>query len=604
MLYIYMLAHAFPPPSLITSFEDHHTTSHMSRIKKSQFVKYPIHQLDYNSVQLTDSPLDDYQKLYFDHPFEKLQFHSSTYKSNVATKFYKENYYTIDPIQKSNHQLNCLEYQFPNLQLHSNPNATLQAVIISNDISTTPVHVKKTSNDNEIVYSLTKNQKFKLQKLDHDLETTGKVINPNNCVIWSSDTGYVFMTGIWRVYQDIMKGLITIDRNDHNNSEKDQSYCNQEFQNTTNKIISNKKSTLLRKDRYIELHWQNITATMKTQLFNEFKNYVLEHEPNVDATLFQNYNMADLIHRIRGGCIKVQGTWFPMELAKLFCIKFAFPIRYLLVPIFGPQFVKDCEDYFLKDKFNDSMSIISDQLSISPGAISPLTKKNELFFENNPRKRSNSISKVYPLKRNSDTMANKFQNFFNNQHIDDLTVERRLSLPAINTVVASPASSIASLNGRQSERLPSINSLLDSLPPNLNTTRRNSIDLTNPTNYKIQINDPASSDTIKFFNPSYSVMVPSQNNRSRISSIDTYPNENDYNSRNSVPEVIYSPRQNHPQGPRILSHYYHNQDSFTIFPNFYNFSPQGNNSKNKKLIIFIIVMGTNINPKKNKLLAP
>ena len=81
--------------------------------------------------------------------------------------------------------------------------------------------------------SLTKNQQFKLTKMDHNL-INDKLINPNNCVIWSHDSGYVFMTGIWRLYQDVIKGLINLPRSDSVSTSQQQFFCKAEFE----KILS------------------------------------------------------------------------------------------------------------------------------------------------------------------------------------------------------------------------------------------------------------------------------------------------------------------------------------------------------------------------------
>ncbi|GMM56747.1 Xbp1 protein [Maudiozyma humilis] len=91
-----------------------------------------------------------------------------------------------------------------------------------------------------ISYSLTKNQKFKLQKIDHISEANQKMINPNNSVIWTFEGGYVFLTGIWRLYQDVMKGLITIPRK-HCPEEKDtyQRTCAEEFDHVLSNTIFN-----------------------------------------------------------------------------------------------------------------------------------------------------------------------------------------------------------------------------------------------------------------------------------------------------------------------------------------------------------------------------
>ncbi|KAF9790327.1 transcription regulator HTH, apses-type DNA-binding domain-containing protein [Thelephora terrestris] len=58
----------------------------------------------------------------------------------------------------------------------------------------------------------------------------------------------------------------------------------------------------------------------------------LESEPEV----------APLIRRIRGGYLKIQGTWMPFEIAERLSRRVAWDIRYDLVPLFGPSFPDSC----------------------------------------------------------------------------------------------------------------------------------------------------------------------------------------------------------------------------------------------------------------------
>ncbi|KAH3667544.1 hypothetical protein WICMUC_005331 [Wickerhamomyces mucosus] len=48
------------------------------------------------------------------------------------------------------------------------------------------------------------------------------------------------------------------------------------------------------------------------------------------------------IKRIRGGFLKIQGTWIPFNLAYELSKKFAYNFRYQLIPIFGENFINDC----------------------------------------------------------------------------------------------------------------------------------------------------------------------------------------------------------------------------------------------------------------------
>jgi len=80
-------------------------------------------------------------------------------------------------------------------------------------------------------------------------------------------------------------------------------------------------------------------------------------DPNVANAALSSYNMkADIvkllestpksfqpyIKRIRGGFLKIQGTWLPYSLAKMLARKFCYHIRYKLVPIFGNDFPEHC----------------------------------------------------------------------------------------------------------------------------------------------------------------------------------------------------------------------------------------------------------------------
>lgn len=48
------------------------------------------------------------------------------------------------------------------------------------------------------------------------------------------------------------------------------------------------------------------------------------------------------IKRIRGGYLKIQGTWLPFNLARKLAINFAYFIRFDLVPVFGADFPSQC----------------------------------------------------------------------------------------------------------------------------------------------------------------------------------------------------------------------------------------------------------------------
>lgn len=53
-------------------------------------------------------------------------------------------------------------------------------------------------------------------------------------------------------------------------------------------------------------------------------------------------DLGSVIRRVRGGYLKIQGTWMPYEVALRLSRRVAFPIRDDLVPLFGPTFPSTC----------------------------------------------------------------------------------------------------------------------------------------------------------------------------------------------------------------------------------------------------------------------
>lgn len=56
---------------------------------------------------------------------------------------------------------------------------------------------------------------------------------------------------------------------------------------------------------------------------------------------FPNINN-QTVKRVRGGFLKIQGTWLPFDIVKDLCKKFCFNVRYCLIPIFGDDFPDQC----------------------------------------------------------------------------------------------------------------------------------------------------------------------------------------------------------------------------------------------------------------------
>jgi hypothetical protein len=55
-----------------------------------------------------------------------------------------------------------------------------------------------------------------------------------------------------------------------------------------------------------------------------------------------NPGLIEISHSLTGGNLEAQGYWVPFEAAKAIAAKFAYPIRYLLTPIFGHDFPATC----------------------------------------------------------------------------------------------------------------------------------------------------------------------------------------------------------------------------------------------------------------------
>ncbi|ODQ57752.1 hypothetical protein WICANDRAFT_22289, partial [Wickerhamomyces anomalus NRRL Y-366-8] len=52
--------------------------------------------------------------------------------------------------------------------------------------------------------------------------------------------------------------------------------------------------------------------------------------------LVENFpNLSNAVKRVRGGFLKIQGTWLPFDIVKNLAKNFCFNIRYCLIPIFG-----------------------------------------------------------------------------------------------------------------------------------------------------------------------------------------------------------------------------------------------------------------------------
>ncbi|CAL9730001.1 hypothetical protein MOUN0_I04236 [Monosporozyma unispora] len=283
-------------------------------------------------------------------------------KANKNNSNSKPNNEPIDP--KGLKSIYDLNIKTGNISLSTNQNLT--SLKDTFDINSLP--------DNNS--TLTKNQQFKLTKLNYNSNGHSNLINPNNCILWDKNSGFVFLTGIWRLYQDIMNGLgtmervSTVDGSHISTSPQLQDHCKKEMDYILNyafyepiswdgKQTRRRKSSITNSNdiqahnneikspediHYVDLHWNSLSKDLKHLVLSDFQETLEKQYP---GKTFDDLDMSThILQRIRGGYIKIQGTWLPWQVARLICTRFCFPIRWLLVPMFGPTFPQECEDYY------------------------------------------------------------------------------------------------------------------------------------------------------------------------------------------------------------------------------------------------------------------
>ncbi|QPG74940.1 hypothetical protein FOA43_002278 [Brettanomyces nanus] len=66
------------------------------------------------------------------------------------------------------------------------------------------------------------------------------------------------------------------------------------------------------------------------------------HKADIVKLVESSPELEKELRRIRGGFLKIQGTWIPYSIAKVLASKFCYSIRYVLIPLFGEDFVELC----------------------------------------------------------------------------------------------------------------------------------------------------------------------------------------------------------------------------------------------------------------------
>ncbi|AGO11559.1 AaceriADL227Cp [[Ashbya] aceris (nom. inval.)] len=370
-------------------------------------VSYPCTALERaGRVELTGHAVDDYQRCFFlqvgrqeggggllERANRAMSIRTASYRTNSAVQFYDAG--APDAARqgvgagsrKERRTLECFEYQIPDItqggETCDGRGWDGLAVEAGNVIK---VLEPREAAAPDISF-LTKNQQFKLHKMQYS-EQAGNVINPNNVILWDYKTGYVFFTGIWRLYQDVMRGMCNLPRGstrgEEENSQQRQWQCYKELEyslkaclyepyggkaraegshrrqrlssgRTTHTSASNSSSAsanthtssaVASASSYTDVHWNQVDLAWKQRLCS-----IYQQEKKLEFTP----EFQDCYKRIRGGYIKIQGTWLPMEICKRLCIRFCFPIRYFLVPIFGEGFLQECQDWYFTHRLKQDL---------------------------------------------------------------------------------------------------------------------------------------------------------------------------------------------------------------------------------------------------------
>ncbi|KAG8789985.1 hypothetical protein FRC12_013040 [Ceratobasidium sp. 428] len=94
---------------------------------------------------------------------------------------------------------------------------------------------------------------------------------------------------------------------------------------------------------YYGLGYGKRLETPKVCYFYRFLNVCsLSMTADIVKMLESQPDLAPQLRRVRGGYLKIQGTWMPFEVALRLARRVAWPIREDLVPLFGPTFPSTC----------------------------------------------------------------------------------------------------------------------------------------------------------------------------------------------------------------------------------------------------------------------
>ncbi|CCD23395.1 Xbp1p NDAI_0B03610 [Naumovozyma dairenensis CBS 421] len=348
-----------------------HKMSNLNGNQQIPEIQYPVNQINIASIRFTDNPLDEFQKLYFNQIWNgnqslDLDVKEQLYKSSNTGLTVKPNVIPKSKRKTSTDKkieiLKCFEYEVPKLKS-------------CNDESTpsTP-----------IFNGPTERKTYKPSNVSNDRDLNR---NSAQCILWEYRSGYVFFTGIWKTYQDVIAGKMgfpqyndnQVNRLIHDTFKLELEYVTsnstieygkhkthigegmlsgvkrrkvaispQNSRSVTNTNYNYDDSGFIKTldySKYKDFQWNKVPLDLRNSILQSFKNHLVSELGNKWEDV-KDVTLDDFTKRVRGGYIKIQGTWLPMQIARMLCNWFCFPIRYLLVPIFGPKFPEDCENCY------------------------------------------------------------------------------------------------------------------------------------------------------------------------------------------------------------------------------------------------------------------
>ncbi|KAI5951856.1 hypothetical protein KGF54_004931 [Candida jiufengensis] len=226
--------------------------------------------------------------------------------------------------KSSNNNMNA------NIKFRSKPDSTKnrrkpkQNLIIDTKNIHYPIHHLESPNVNHVpesilnqfntsIYPKIDTKKYSTSAIDQNRNylTVYEYNINDHWVIWDYETGFVHLTGIW-------KASLNVKNSETNSSQNENHSAN------------------------------HLKADIVKLLESTPKDY-------------QFY-----IKRIRGGFLKIQGTWLPYKLCKILARRFCYYIRFELIPIFGNDFPESClkpnEKGFGELKLNDLENFKQEEL--------------------------------------------------------------------------------------------------------------------------------------------------------------------------------------------------------------------------------------------------